>query len=44
MMVPDNKRRARRKKTAEDFTPDPLVLEMLNKLPKDMWRVGENVL
>jgi len=27
----------RRKKTSEDFTPDPLVNEMLDKLPSDIW-------
>lgn len=31
------KRQARRKQTAEDFTPATLVNEMLDKLPKDQW-------
>lgn len=30
-------RKARRKETAEDFTPLPLVNEMLDKLPKEVW-------
>ena len=32
-----NKRKARRKETAEDFTPRPLIDEMLNKLPPEVW-------
>jgi hypothetical protein len=32
-----NKRKARRKETAEDFTPEPLVNEMLDKLPQEVW-------
>ena len=31
------KRKERRKQTAEDFTPDSLVNEMLGKLPQDVW-------
>jgi hypothetical protein len=31
------KRKARRKETAEDFTPEPLVNEMLDKLPQEVW-------
>ena len=31
------KRQIRRKETAEDFTPDSLVQEMLNQLPKEVW-------
>lgn len=30
-------RQSRRKITAEDFTPIPLVDEMLDKLPSDIW-------
>lgn len=33
----DEKRQARRKQTAEDFTPLTLVNEMLDKLPKEVW-------
>ena len=33
----EKKRKERRKKTAEDFTPDPLVQEMLDKLPQEVW-------
>ena len=32
-----DKRKARRKQTAEDFTPSKLVNEMLDKLPKEVW-------
>ena len=32
------KRQERRKETAEDFTPDPLVNEMLDKLPEEVWQ------
>jgi len=32
-----HKRKQRRKQTAEDFTPDPLVQEMLDKLPQEVW-------
>ena len=32
-----NKRKQRRKETAEDFTPDSLVQEMLDKLPAEVW-------
>ena len=31
------KRKSRRQLTAEDFTPDSLVNEMLGKLPQDVW-------
>ena len=31
------KRKTRRKETAEDFTPRPLIDEMLNKLPPEVW-------
>jgi len=33
----EHKRKARRKETAEDFTPLPLVNEMLDKLPPEVW-------
>ena len=33
----EHKRKLRRKSTAEDFTPIPLVEEMLSKLPPDVW-------
>jgi len=33
----EHKRKARRKQTAEDFTPIPLVDEMLDKLPPEVW-------
>ena len=33
----EHKRKSRRKETAEDFTPEPLVNEMLNKLPQEVW-------
>lgn len=33
----EHKRKQRRKQTAEDFTPDPLVQEMLDKLPQEVW-------
>ena len=33
----EHKRKSRRKETAEDFTPDPLVQEMLDKLPQEVW-------
>jgi hypothetical protein len=32
-----NKRKQRRKETAEEFTPKPLVNEMLDKLPQEVW-------
>jgi hypothetical protein len=32
-----HKRKARRKQTAEDFTPQPLVIEMLDKLPPEVF-------
>jgi len=35
------KRQARRKQSAEDFTPSTLINEMLDKLPKDQWK--ENI-
>jgi hypothetical protein len=35
------KRQARRKLTAEDFSPPKLVNEMLDKLPEDQWK--ENI-
>ena len=31
------KRQERKKETAEDFTPGPLVNEMLDKLPEEVW-------
>ena len=31
------KRKERRKETAEDFTPEALVNEMLDKLPPEVW-------
>ena len=33
----EHKRKARRKITAEDFTPPALVSEMLDKLPAEVW-------
>jgi len=30
-------RKARRKSTGEDFTPESLVIEMLDKLPSEVW-------
>ena len=33
----EQKRKLRRKSTAEDFTPISLCNEMLDKLPKDIW-------
>lgn len=33
----EHKRKARRKQTAEDFTPQSLVNEMLDKLPPDIF-------
>ena len=33
----EHKRKARRKETAEDFTPLSLVNEMLDKLPSEVW-------
>ena len=33
----EHKRKQRRKKTAEDFTPDFLVQEMIDKLPAEVW-------
>jgi len=35
------KRDARKKQTAEVFTPQILVREILNKLPKDVWEPGK---
>ncbi len=31
-------RKARRKQTGEDFTPAPLVNEILDKLPTEIWK------
>jgi hypothetical protein len=36
-MAEISKRKTRRKETAEDFTPDSLVQEMLDKLPQEVW-------
>ena len=36
------KRKARQKQTAEVFTPDNLVRQMLDKLPKEVWKKGKN--
>jgi len=33
----EHKRKVRKKQTAEDFTPDSLVQEMLDKLPREVW-------
>jgi hypothetical protein len=33
----EQKRKKRRKDTAEDFTPPNLIGEMLNKLPSEVW-------
>ena len=38
------KRRQRRKQTAEDFTPSWLVEQMLDKLPKSTWNEGKTFL
>jgi hypothetical protein len=38
MVVPNEIREARQKKTAEVFTPPKLVSEMLDKLPKEVWQ------
>ena len=37
-------RQARQKKTAEVFTPDALVNEMLDKLPQDVWEENKTFL
>ena len=37
MTALEHKRKARRKETAEDFTPIPLVNEMLDKLPPEVF-------
>jgi type I restriction-modification system DNA methylase subunit len=37
MKVDEKIRKARRKKTAEVFTPKELVQEILDKLPEDSW-------
>jgi len=44
MMVQETTRAARRKSSAEIFTPDVLVNEMLDKLPKSVWRKGKTFL
>ena len=36
-MTLSEKRLQRKKQTAEDFTPEPLVNEMLDKLPQGVW-------
>lgn len=36
-MTLEEKRKLRRKQTAEDFTPRQLVDEMLDKLPEEVW-------
>jgi hypothetical protein len=36
-----DKRLARRKQTAEDFTPSKLVNEMLDKLPNEVWEANK---
>lgn len=33
----EHNRKLRKKQTAEDFTPRPLIDEMLNKLPPEVW-------
>lgn len=38
------KRKDRQKQTAEVFTPDTLVEEMLAKLPKEVWKKGKTFL
>ena len=38
------KREKRKKKTAEVFTPNSLVNEMLDKLPKEVWKKGKEFL
>lgn len=37
-MTLDEQRKARRKQTGEDFTPLPLVNEILDKLPPEIWK------
>jgi type I restriction-modification system DNA methylase subunit len=39
--IHNDKRMARRKTTAEDFTPKFLVNEMLDKLPKEVWEANK---
>ena len=39
-----NKRKNRKKETAEDFTPEPLVNEMLDKLPQEVWSESKTFL
>ena len=41
MSVNHKKRLDRQKKTAEVFTPDKLVRQMLDKLPKEVWKKGK---
>ena len=35
------RRQKRKKSTAEEFTPLPLVNEMLDKLTKEVWQEGK---
>lgn len=39
--INENKRNKRKKKTAEIFTPDSLVNQMLDKSPKEIWKEDE---
>ena len=39
--INEKRREKRRKQTAEVFTPDTLVNEILDKLPKNVWQEGE---
>lgn len=38
MTTIEEERKARRKQTGEDFTPSPLVNEILDKFPNDVWK------
>jgi len=40
-MTKEEKRKKRRKRTAEIFTPKKLVDEMLDKLPEEVWQEGK---
>src|SRR3972149_1376635 len=41
MIVKTETRQKRQKQTAEVFTPEHLVNEMLDKLPKEVWHKGK---
>lgn len=40
----ENRTKERTKQTGEVFTPPALVIEMLEKLPEDIWEVNKNFL